>query len=388
MAKLVLKICCEEWANQSRDKRELSVCREQGADVVVMAKGNTGDSLRRTTVDGFLVLLSSTRPLGERFPKILNQAIASLQWAFDAKNLHPDIISGHDLRALWTGWMSNVFRKEKATLIYDSHEFELERNVQRSWLKKRIIRSCEKFLIKRCAFSIMVNDSIANAVQREYQLKNRPLVVRNTPNLWMIDNEVCAKRRKEMLLQMDTPKDMILLYHGGLIKNRGIETLLKLVSINPHVCAVILGNGNAEYQLALRELAEEYHVTDRVLFHPAVPIEQLWEYVGAVDVGMVLLPAICKNHLYSLPNKFFENIQSETPVICAEYPAMTPIVQKYHIGLTCDPTDVEAVNRCVEKMRTDTTLYKQCKDNTKLAKQDLCWEKEKRTLLDAYQMLI
>ena len=388
MSKMVLKIYCAKWKNASRDKRELSVCRELGANVLVMFKGDNSDSFKKDIVDGFDVVRFSTRPLGEKLPKIVNKGISFLQCIYYVKKINPDIITGHDLPALFIAWASNIIRKRKAALVYDSHEFELGRNVQRSWIKGQMIRWCEHFLIKRCAFSIMVNDPIADEVQKEYRLEKRPIVVRNIPNLWTVYKDVCKKRRKELLNQMKNPQDMVLMYHGGLMKDRGIETLIKIVSANPEICAVVLGNGAAEYQKELQDLTLEFHVMDRVFFHSAVPLEKLWEYVGAADVGMILAPATCKNHYYSLPNKFFENIQSETPVICPDYPAMSPIVSQYHIGLTCDPTDLESVNQCVEKMRTDKGFYQKCKENLKIAKKELCWENEKQQLMAAYQEIL
>ena len=89
-----------------------------------------------------------------------------------------------------------------------------------------------------------------------------------------------------------------------------------------------------------------------------------------------------------LPNKFFENIQSETPVICSNFPAVAPIVEQYGIGLTCNPEDLEDIDRCVEKMRTDRDFSAQCKENLKKAKEDLCWEKEKTILLAAYKTAV
>ena len=388
MSKLVLKVCYAEWKNESRDKRELAVCRELGARVLVMAKGDPINGVKKELVDGFDALLCSSWPLGEHAPKAINQAISVFRWAGRIKKIQPDLITGHDLPALLIAWVSNLWNPQKALLVYDSHEFELGRNVQRSWFRKKLIRWCEGFLIKRCALSIMVNDPIADAVQKEYRLKNRPLVVRSTPNLWAVDQAVCAQRRTELLCQMKTPKDTVLMYHGALLKDRGIETLLKLISLNPNVCAVILGNGRPDYQETLRRMVQKNHVEDRVLFHPAVPHETLWEYVGAADIGMMPIQPSSKSYFYSLPNKFFENIQSETPMICPNYPAMAPIVDKYRIGLTCDPTDINAVNECVEKLRTDKALYQQCKANLQIAKKDLCWENEKHILMEAYRKLI
>ena len=84
-----------------------------------------------------------------------------------------------------------------------------------------------------------------------------------------------------------------------------------------------------------------------------------------------------------LPNKFFENIQALTPVICSDYPAIQPIVEKYGVGVTCNPNDVIALNDCVERMRTDSSFYNICINNLRKAKEELCWEKEKIILKTA-----
>ena len=169
---------------------------------------------------------------------------------------------------------------------------------------------------------------------------------------------------------------------------RGIETLLEVVGKNNNVCAVILGNGEAKYLECLKQQAQQIGVAGRVAFHPAVPIEELWKYAGAADVGMVTGIAVAKSYFYSLPNKFFENIQSETPVICSDFPAIAPIVEKYQIGLTCNPTDIKEINSCVERMRTDKQFYAKCRENMKIAKRELCWEKEKEILKSAYKRIV
>ena len=195
-------------------------------------------------------------------------------------------------------------------------------------------------------------------------------------------------RRKELTEQMETPTDFLVMYHGAITRDRGIESLLEIVTLNPNVCVVVLGNGEQSYIDGLKTQACELGIYSRICFHPAVPIEELWQYVGAADVGMITIPAVVKSYYYMLPNKFFENIQSEVPVICSNFPAIEPIVKKYKIGVTCDPTNVNEINNCVEKMRADKTFYTQCKKNMKIAKQDLCWENEKKVLNAAYMRVI
>ncbi len=402
---LVLKVCGGTWENDSRDKRELSAYRDCGADVAVLAKGNRNDKGRIEIVDGFIVYRFSTRPLGRKVPDSINRLISLFTWAAFVKRIGPDIISGHDLMpGLTISWMSTIFNKKNPKLIYDSHEFEIGRNVQRSGLSAWVIKRLEKFLIRRCAYSIMVNDSIADEVQHIYGIKERPVVVRSTPNLWMIDYETCQIIRRRLLEELairrgtimkgnndqnktSEPEPFLVMYHGTLTTGRGIEALIRLTSINKHVCGVILGNGDEKYIERLHNMAAELNVEKRILFHPAVPITELWKYVGAVDLSLMMIQGYAKSYFYSLPNKFFESIQALTPVVASFFPEMKRLIDQYEIGLTCDPEDLDAINSCVERMRTDTGFYMRCKHNLGKAKQDLCWEKEKQVLIDAFKSI-
>ncbi len=56
MGKRVLKICVGTWDNASRDKRELSVYRDLGAEVLVLAKGADTDRGRVEEEDGKSVI--------------------------------------------------------------------------------------------------------------------------------------------------------------------------------------------------------------------------------------------------------------------------------------------------------------------------------------------
>jgi len=387
MAKTLLKISASAWDNESRDKRELSVYRELGTDVAVLAKGEENDRGRIDEVAGFKVYRLSTRPLGARLPNAVNRAASLFTWASFVRRLKPDYISGHDLLpALTIGWMSSLFSREKPKLIYDSHEFELGRNAKRNGVQRFFIRVWERFLMNRCAFSIMVNDTIADEVQRIHRLKDRPVVLRSTPGLWRLDEEVCAETRRKLMAEMKAADDsFLLIYHGKVTTMRGVEALIAETERNPHVCAVILGDGEKSYMDTLRQSVKEKGVEDRVLFHKAVKIDELWKIVGAADLSLMMIEGGAKSYYYSLPNKFFESIQSMTPIVASAFPEMKRLIDRYEIGLTCDPADAEAIDACVEKMRTDSAFYKRCKENLLRAKTELCWDNEKKVLEKAFK---
>jgi glycosyltransferase involved in cell wall biosynthesis len=384
-AMTVLKICINEWKNQSREKRELSVYRELGYETVVMAKGSPEQWFDEEDVDGFKVLRFSTRP-AKKLPVAVNQVISLFKWAGAARKIRPDVISGHDLPGLLIGWMSTIgVRGKKPPMIYHSLEFELGRNAKRGAVKRTAIKYLERFLMKRCAFSIMVNDSIADEVQQIHRLKKRPVVVRSTPNRWDIDEAECAEIRRELLSGVKAENGFIVMYHGILTTMRGIEKLIELTAVNPNVIGFILGDGGEEYTASLHSLVQKHHVEDRVIFHHAVPLSDLWRYVGAADVSLIAGTGTAKSYYFGLPNKLFESIQALTPLLASYFPEMKRIIDEYQIGLTCDPEDMDAINECVERMRTDRAFYAQCKENLKRAKEDLCWENEKEILVKAFK---
>ena len=243
--------------------------------------------------------------------------------------------------------------------------------------------------MKRCVFSIMVNDTIADEVQRIHRLKERPVVVRNIPPYWDLDVQKIRATRTELLKQLRLPNETFLvMYHGGIMNDRGIENMLKAVAKLPKTAAVILGNGQKKYVESLRNLCEQLEVEDRVLFHPAVPLEQLSNYVGAADVGIITVLPTFKSYYYMLPNKFFENIQSLTPVIVSDFPTIGSLVDQYGIGLRVNPESVDEIVAAIERMQTEKKFYMDCKEHLKRAKEELCWEKEKVVLKEAYSRIL
>lgn len=386
---MVLKIAPNTWECASRDKRELSVYRELGCDVLVMAKGEEDDWGRKDRVDGFDVLRYTTRPLGTKVPNAVNRVAAMFQWAHYARKLGPDVISGHDLLpGLTIGWLSTLFMAKKPKLVYDAHEFEIGRNTggKRKKLGTWMIAKLECFMMKRCAFSIVVNDFAADEMQKIHRLKERPVVVKSTPNRWEMEECLVQENRRDFMAQ--TGCSYLLMSHGMITGGRGLELLLEaLGKLDEDVGLVLLGDGDEDYLSFLRSRAEELGVAKRLLIHKAVPLEVLGNYIAAADLEAMPIEPVTVSYYHALPNKFFESIQAEVPMVASALPSMKRIIDDYDIGLTNQPGDVDDFCRCVEQLRNNTELYGRCKENLKRAKEEFCWEKEKLVLEQAFQAL-
>lgn len=385
-----VKLLLRSIDGESRDKREITTALKLNYEVDVICSGykEYDKGLEKCRV--CVVEMPQFARYKNRIWRHINMIKHYFKLAALTRKCRADVISCHDIIALGIGYVSTCFlpSKVRPKLIYDSHEFEIGRNKKRSRFARWRIKYLERFLIKKCAGSIVVNDSIAQEVKKIHNLKTPPQVVRNIANYWEVDEKECLKKREELCagFGFDVDKFMIM-YHGGVIENRGIEQLINVVSMNDNIVGIILGNGDDGYIENLRNRVREAGITNRLQFLPAVSYGELWVYVGAADVGMITIPNACQSYYYALPNKLFENIQALTPVIGSDFPEIERIVKKYNIGMVCNPEEPHDINNCIENMRNDAKLYEQYKKNLLKAKQELCWEKEQQRLERFYMNL-
>lgn len=390
----VVKFLLSDILFASRNKREISVLQEIGCDVIVLCVGEKTEKI--TTKSGLLIYkieklrLSITQPRLIRAIKIIRKWISLARLL---KTFQAECVSCHDLNALFIGWMSTWFtpKNKRHLLVYDSHEFEAGRNTggKRSKLKLLFIIHLERFLMKKTAFNMMVNDSIAEEVLKLHHLKERPIVVKNVTSYWDIDKCVCKQRRKELLQKIHVAEStFLLMYHGGITSGRGIDNLLRAAALIENIAVVVLGYGDADYMIKLRSLIDELHIEKKVVFLTAVQHSELWQYVGAADAGIVTIENTCLSYYYSLPNKLFENIQAETPVIGSNLPEISRVINNYKIGLCCDSGNVDEMAFVINEMRNNKKLYSFFKQNLKKAKRELNWENEKEVLINAYNNIL
>ena len=74
----------------------------------------------------------------------------------------------------------------------------------------------------------------------------------------------------------------IVMYHGGVSPNCGVEAMLHAMPLLPEsVCFVILGDGSLVG-------VDDGDVRERVRRHPAVPVDELATWLVDADVGLVL----------------------------------------------------------------------------------------------------
>ena len=107
------------------------------------------------------------------------------------------------------------------------------------------------------------------------------------PDLFRPDRSLRLKARSTLDLN---DRDVVLVYSGKFIPDKGLELLLRAESriseSNPDVKVLLVGKGEISYENSLKDLCRQLGIADKVVFHPFVPREELASLYNAADVAV------------------------------------------------------------------------------------------------------
>ncbi len=285
-----------------------------------------------------------------------------------------DIWHCNDFEAFWIGLWAKLFNP-KITLVYDSHEYQKER-LGTPFYVKWVIYWVEKLFISKAKIFITVSPGIAKEYQKLYKIRDYSLV-RNTPHA-MIANKANIFREKFKIRS----NQKIFLYQGMVSQGRGIENMIEAFKSrsNDQAVLIIMGQGKIE-----NWVKDQIKNSNIIFHHPYVSYQEIPNYTGSADVGLNTAVNNCLNHYYCLPNKLFEYIQSELPILTNNLFDCKSLVEEYVIGSVIQEYTPDGINKAIDGMLTqDLSDYQQ---NLKKAKAILHWDEEKKQLQRAYQKL-
>ena len=287
----------------------------------------------------------------------------------------------NDAEAFGIGLLAK-FLRSSLKLVYDCHEFESERNGKPAWLSKAV-RRMETRHIRKAEEVIVVSPSIQAAYEVRYNEHGmrRISLVRNVPNA-RSGNAATHPLRTSLGLQSD---DFVAIYQGALTINRGIETLLAMApQLNgSRIHLVFMGYGMLEPQVM-----ESVRQNANVHFQPAVPYEEVLDYTGDADVGLVSVKPVCLSYLYCLPNKLFESIQAGIPVLVNDLPDCVALIDEFGIGARVANDTPEGWHAALVEAESKSPAWKvQAIGGVEKAQAELNWEKESQLLTAIYDRL-
>ena len=282
-----------------------------------------------------------------------------------------DIYGANDLDTLPAVFLAS--RLKNKVVVYDSHEYftEVPELVGRTTVKG-IWERMEASLLPRVRFASTVSSSIAHAYKQKYGITME--IIRNLPVRKVLTADILTRSQS---------KPYTILYQGALNKGRGLELAIRAMKFMPEATLKIIGTGDIEDEL--KQLVVNLNLTGIVHFTGRIKAEDLLPITAGADLGISLEEDLGLSYRYALPNKVFDYIQAQIPVLVSDLPEMSHLIAMFGVGQVCKSREPEQLACIFTDMVTNKEKRILWKTNLVTASRELCWEKEEFKIITLYQ---
>lgn len=279
----------------------------------------------------------------------------------------PTVVHASDLNALPAAVV--VARLRRVPLVYDAQELYTGIHTLPA-LYRRLLTLQERILLRAVDRFVVVNPHIGEVMVRRYG--RRPdAVVLNCPPFEAVP---AAPERR------DGPPQLI--YSGGLLPQRGLEELVLALTELPSARLLILGRGPLEP--AVRRLANEHRVSDRLIIRDFVEPSELTRVLATADVGVLPYQDVGLNHRLCSPSKLFHYLMAGLPVVGSDLPFVRSVIVGHEVGEVFDQRSPTQLAAAVQRVMADPDAYRA---RIMDVRRRFSWEHEEEAFLGVYRSL-
>ncbi len=170
--------------------------------------------------------------------------------------------------------------------------------------------------------------------------------------------------------------DRIVLFVGSLKKShryKNVDNLIKaLAFIKTQIedtKLVIVGSGDLIVEL--KDLADELHLGNDVIFTGFIPDEQLHSYYAMCDI--FVLPSFSETEAFGLV--LLEAMASGKTCIASNIPGVRDVIKNGQTGLLIPPGDTKVLSQAIMHLAKDDILRKEMSQNARKDVENYTWEK-------------
>jgi hypothetical protein len=332
----LLILAFSQLSRDPRVKRQLLTLRSR-YEITVVGHGDPG-------IEGVTVV---SLPTGDRTPALLRKArlairetafaahlygiaywrLPHIRWCWDQLSRERwDVVIANDVDPVP---LANRLAPTHGVLV-DLHEFAPRQYDDRpEWMRK--VAPYHEWLVRRhvteAAVTVTVSEGIA-AAYREYGLD--PVLVRSAAMFADVSPADVAEPIRHV-------------HSGGAARSRLLETMIEATirsRSNVTLDLYLVADHDRAYVAELEAMAA---TSDRVRINDAVAFEQLVPTLNHFDVGLCMIPPTTFNHVWCLPNKFFDFLQARLGVITGPSPEIAKIVNETRIGVVTADFEVDSL---------------------------------------------
>ena len=280
-----------------------------------------------------------------------------------------DMLLSNDLDTLLPNYLVSSIQKKK--IIYDSHELfpEIPELVHKPFVKKCWTK-LEAWILPKLKNTYTVCNSIADFYDEKYNTRFETIL--NLPN------------KKELKLgefPFKTKGKKIIIYQGAVNIGRGLELMIDTMEFLENCIFVVIGYGDIYKELVKK--VEIKNLSHRIHFLGKIPPSELHKITPLANLGLSIEEDLGLNYRFALPNKIFDYIQAEVPILVSNLPEMKMISINYNVG------EIVRNRKPIELAKQiEGLVEKDFSDGIKKAKKELIWENQEEKLISIFNKSI
>lgn len=157
----------------------------------------------------------------------------------------------------------------------------------------------------------------------------------------------------------------VLIYHGRLVRLKGLDTLLKAFALLPkdkfHL--ILIGRGADEERL--KHLAASLGILGSVSFLGSMPNQKVSDYIGDADV--YVFPSLTEGW----PKSIIESMLMSKPIVASRIPGVTDLIEDEKSGVLFEPSNASDLAAKIIKVSSDEAFAKRLGKNANLKATEL-----------------
>jgi len=371
--KNVVMLLSNPATSDQRPLREAHALAERGMSVTILAWDRERETKSDTRFSDGLIIKRMRIRAGHGTPiRTVPRLFVFHAWCLaHLIGRKVEAIHCHDVDTLPAGFIGYALKRGRIKLIYDMHDLPevfLRFFPFLAVTQKIAFAFCRRFV----DMIVIVADSSIGYLARRGFARSKMTVVTNTPSL------------REAVFRTRTTPGLRIFYYGGLVKERGVDTLLKAAQTLPGVTLKLAGRGNLEGKIRMVEGSM-----------------QNVKYLGWLDSDKIdaesrdsdLIPSLYEpkneNARLAIPGKLMTAMSLSMPALVPAGTFQATVVLRFNCGLVVDIGNESEVLNAIRRLVNDFELYNRLgKAGYEAFSSSFSWEVMASRLVDSYTALL
>jgi hypothetical protein len=273
---------------------------------------------------------------------------------------------------IYARFLKYFFSKKK--IIWDHHELAPKSLID-SFIYRKLIHWSDVILHANEERVEFTTDKLPKRLHHKFY------VVENYPG---IDFMNAPSQNPDIDFEIWLKEDDYVIFQGAALTYRMVLECIAAIYETPDIKLVILGPCEDKVKNMIIDRWPEY--AKKVFITGWTPQSNFYQYMDKALASLVFYENIDNNHWLCAPNRFYNAILRNVPVICGPNPPMKRIVEDLQVGVSClnNGKDYVEIGRAIVLIRDQNEFFKnQCGK----AKLKFVWPNQSNVFNEIYGVL-